>query len=325
MENTNNSDLLFTFDYLLNCPYYMEHHKRVLQNIQKHLYHYTNPDGFFGIFNSLNLRATDFRSLTDTEEILHTYKILNMILTDGNMKDQLAPEIQQVAPALVQLVNNWISEKPTHFENIFFTSFSVAGDDLNQWRAYCPTGGYSIGFPLSVVHNAISKLQQIVYSKIQLKVALLPCIYEDTLKIKMISHVLHNCFRNNVNCKPSNFPAIFYSSFKIFTFLFKHESFASENEFRIILEAFPADINDYTSICQFLNYRISRNKITSYLEVPLTFDSLPVQEDSDNYIDIKISPNIFNAHNMNNCRMFINAKTGRNAVIRKSNSPYTFT
>jgi hypothetical protein len=322
---TSHNNLLFDIDYLINSSFFMEYLNNVNNNIGTHLYHYTKPEGFYSILESSKIWATDFRSLNDSEEIYHAYKLLNLIFDDEDLKKQLAPEIQSIVPELKATFKNWVGEKPTQFENIFITSFSIKEDDLNQWRAYCDKGGYCIGLPLSIFTESINLYDKTKIPGIAHKILFAPCIYDDTLKVKLISQVLHQCYNKNKGCEASYFPQIFYKAFKIFSSLFKHSAFSSEMEYRIIIELTPAVGINQDEVLKFIKYRISKNKMATYIEVPLDFSSLPQVPDKKNYLDIRISNNLFDEKNKNNITNFLlSKKYGNSLVVRKSNNPYIF-
>jgi Protein of unknown function (DUF2971) len=104
------------------------------------IYHYTSMDALLSIVQSEKMRATHIRYLNDTSEadvIWHaaqkrlTWKLDS--LPAGEARDLLS-EIVRVLPDRAGCTD-------------FVASFSENGDDLSQWRAYCPSGtGVSIGF-----------------------------------------------------------------------------------------------------------------------------------------------------------------------------------
>jgi DUF2971 family protein len=89
-----------------------------------YLYHYTTPEGLMGIVKNQELWATSVFFLNDIAEFKHGIEL---------GRDHLEA-----------LFNNTEKTKDT---TIYVCSFSEEPDDLSQWRAYCPMGGFAIGFP----------------------------------------------------------------------------------------------------------------------------------------------------------------------------------
>jgi len=108
------------------------------------LYHYTTVDGLKGIIEDQEIWATDIFYLNDWKEFYHGRDALinqiNKYLSSAEGPTRRA--LQRVVKAVKRL-------DPMNRPHAFVCSFSTAagGDDLSQWRAYCPTGGYAIGFP----------------------------------------------------------------------------------------------------------------------------------------------------------------------------------
>jgi len=103
-------------------------------------YHYTSMDGLLGIARSGAIRATHVRYLNDTTEATWMWSIVHqqLIRMRDSAKDDKAHD------QLTALVKSLESRNKL---NQFVSSFSENGDDLSQWRAYCPGAvGYSIGF-----------------------------------------------------------------------------------------------------------------------------------------------------------------------------------
>lgn len=65
-------------------------------------------------------------------------------------------------------------------KGIFVTSFSEVGNNLNQWRSYCPVGGFSIGFNAEYIKSSLSPSK---------------CLYEATEQNRIIEETVLNPFR----------------------------------------------------------------------------------------------------------------------------------
>lgn len=97
------------------------------------LYHYTGSAGLIGILQSGNIWATDYRHLNDRKEYQIGAKLLQRELRSKGLKKEQQDHFERL-----------VNETQRH---CFVLSFSEKGDQLSQWRAYCPGGnGYALGF-----------------------------------------------------------------------------------------------------------------------------------------------------------------------------------
>jgi hypothetical protein len=104
------------------------------------LYHYTSMQGLLSIVEKGRIWATHIRYLNDSSEIMTMW---NGVLRRLEHRRDCAKsdEDAQRASEIIKAAHGRRSL------NEFVASFSEKGDDLSQWRAYCPAGsGVSIGF-----------------------------------------------------------------------------------------------------------------------------------------------------------------------------------
>jgi hypothetical protein len=110
------------------------------------IYHYTNDAGLRGIIETGKLWFTDVFDLNDPTELKHGIGPAIEIITAKH--DEERPEIRQFSENLAALLHGGV-EQIAHY---FTCSFSSAGDDLGQWRAYADNGrGFAIGFDASML------------------------------------------------------------------------------------------------------------------------------------------------------------------------------
>jgi hypothetical protein len=105
------------------------------------LYHYTNDIGLRGVLETGTLWLTDMFNLNDPSElshgISHLVGILNSNAVDGPF------EAKNFAQRFDQYLKHGGQRRFAHY---FVGSFTEAGDDLGQWRAYADNGrGYALG------------------------------------------------------------------------------------------------------------------------------------------------------------------------------------
>jgi hypothetical protein len=110
---------------------------------QRALYHYTTPEGLWGIVRDRAIWATHFRYLNDPTELVHGEEIAFEVA-----KELLsAPRDLTVRYFLDLFVDNFRTMRFTERGGVYVASFSDDGDQLSQWRAYGgATSAYSIGF-----------------------------------------------------------------------------------------------------------------------------------------------------------------------------------
>jgi hypothetical protein len=111
------------------------------------LFHYTTIPGIIGIATNRQLWATSIRHLADAKEFSYAHQMLASTLRD-RASTSTQDIISTVDAILVHLTRQ--GESKLSFSgslgSIFVISFSREGDLLSQWRAYCPSGGYALGF-----------------------------------------------------------------------------------------------------------------------------------------------------------------------------------
>ncbi len=94
-------------------------------------YHYTDVNGLISILSNEELWLSGINFMNDNSEGKVVFDIIYNSIEDQNIQYKLG-----------HLFNLCIN-----MNRIFATSFTKNGDQLSQWRGYCPSeGGYSIGF-----------------------------------------------------------------------------------------------------------------------------------------------------------------------------------
>jgi hypothetical protein len=129
------------------------------------LYHYTTHSGLAGIVNSKKLWATNLQFSNDASEMEDGKRIFERAIDDADRRGLLDEVREPFA--------HWYMNGPEDAiaAGIFGVCFSEKGDDLSQWRAYAPTGGYSLGFSgneLQLMHDrGIATLDKVIYDPIR--------------------------------------------------------------------------------------------------------------------------------------------------------------
>lgn len=131
------------------------------------LYHYTDAAGLLGIFTGKEIWASDPLHLNDARELRHAQSVLLSEFA-ARAADPTTP--QEDRSIYLRASEYHRRPRPPYVAMTHVVSFSVNGDQLSQWRAYCPRGnGFSIGFALSDLKRALEpsryRLVKCVYDR----------------------------------------------------------------------------------------------------------------------------------------------------------------
>lgn len=113
------------------------------------LYHYTSAHGLVGIVEGKSLWASDIYYLNDSLELRHGLELARSHI----MAKEAATEHAGVADRWRSLLRGMEHLGPRSSQPVFASSLSEIADSLSQWRAYCPQGGFCIGFPFSALDS----------------------------------------------------------------------------------------------------------------------------------------------------------------------------
>jgi hypothetical protein len=206
------------------------------------VYHYTDDNGLKGILENGNLWFTDIFNLNDPTEIAHGFKKAVELL------DRLTRPRMPIHETFVSGFANFADKGGLGAAANFFTcSFSLASDDLGQWRAYADNGqGYALGFDAKELDESFTgdhknnpstflvtyddaKLEKLFWEIINAGIALigLPRGKELTQQQARIYMV--------------QFSTMFSVLFLNASLYFKHEAYKNEEEFRF-LQTFRKDL-----------------------------------------------------------------------------------
>lgn len=219
------------------------------------LYHYASPAAVLGILSSDTLWATHHRFFNDVKEGKDGVRILRRAIQravdTGVLGEDLAP------------FDNWdASDGPVGAvgtAGLFVASLTEQPDDLNQWRCYCPDGGYALGFDAQrLAHTlASSRLGELV-----------KVVYAETEKQKLASELVlaaNAAWRFALSRRAratvlSRIRAEITEAVITCFCVFKHRSFAAEEEWRIIASG---DLSDPGR----LHFRATRSLIVPYAQM----------------------------------------------------------
>lgn len=112
----------------------------------KNIYHYTTSAGLHGILQNSSLWLSDIFSLNDRYELHHGLNLATEILV--NAAKAGPSEYLKFAMGYTELRK----EEADAFPHFFVCSFSVRGNDHDQWKTYADDGrGYALDFATNPV------------------------------------------------------------------------------------------------------------------------------------------------------------------------------
>ncbi len=232
------------------------------------LYHYTSAQGLLGIIRSRSVWATNIRFMNDSKEYG-----LALELADGAISERLSAATGACDQGLYHVLRESL-EHAQSFE-IYVSSFSENGDQLSQWRGYCPGGtGYALGFAAEALRGGTPS----VTSRF-----LAPCVYpieDQEALVNAVMGALLEFAESGHRHDPDNRDRVYREVFKLFGTLLalvapviKHRAFGEEAEWRLVsmASAFPPDA---------LAFRPGRSTLVPYFEHRLIGDEqrLNIQE-----------------------------------------------
>ena len=217
------------------------------------LFHYTSAAGIIGILQNRELWATEYRHLNDRQE----YRIAARLLSDELDNSHLTKTQRHAFGRMITEVQ----------ERCFILSFSERGDQLSQWRAYCPGGnGYSLGFDQS--NDLFASAHQHSFNLIR-------CEYDPPKQRKLCKFLIES-FLEETGRTPdaptkSDFPERVKSllqryewgyALAMVTSSLKHHGFNEEKEWRLVSQ-YPEEA------LYGVAFRPGRFGVTPYFKLPL--------------------------------------------------------
>ena len=287
-----------------------------------HLYHYTSAEGLKGIVENRRIWASDIFSLNDWEEFFHGRDAAERDL-DKLLADALGKDCQTI-----QWIKNEISQITVGMSlHTYVCSFSEEQDDLGQWRAYCPRGGFAIGFPfarlreLTRENDSHFSLKRCTYRKEE-RNAIIKTVVEDALKqkqdayTKLLANAGDQTAESAIRCALSG--ALKWQLFEVCPTI-KNKAFEGEKEWRLI--SAPRSDNYKNS----RKFRIRDGLTIPYLEFPLNDADLWSQ------VEVCVGPSPYPEEANKFARMLLLSGLEKKALptgcvgrVRNSKVPYRY-
>lgn len=208
------------------------------------IYHYTDSGGLRGIIETGRLRLSDVFSMNDPSELNHGFSIFLNALKDK----AVSHNAQLFAKGLLSFRNRIGIEKSG---NYFTCSFSKAGNDLGQWRAYADNGrGYVLGFGTTQLEAVFTQAGKPGFAETT------PLAYDDARLKQIHCQIADELFQFlSLPCNPAA-ETEWYTQLTLKALEaglhFKHPAYINEQEYRF-LEVHP--INQLVPDLKFKPHR----------------------------------------------------------------------
>jgi hypothetical protein len=188
------------------------------------LFHYTDIGAVRAILENCELWLTDLRFLNDAQElndgVVFILDALGKERKDFNgLGEHFDDAVKLLTSSFDDHISVWIDDEPT-----FVCSFSEAGDQLSQWRAY---GGYAIEFDRAAL-SADLELFDCVYDRVK-KIDIAEDLVDQSI------HGLAADFKLYDGSAGPDSLDFLYSLVRTAS-TFKNESFYEEREVRSIID-----------------------------------------------------------------------------------------
>lgn len=209
------------------------------------LYHYTDQNGFMGIFDKKILWATKIQYLNDSTE----YYLAGMI-SSKIIKKKI--EIEKDIDIKVMYDEFLASNQLDLNVNYCVCSLSEQGDLLSQWRGYSKKmGGYSIGFDFEMIKSIAEENG----------FSLIKCVYDEQEQYNMVELIINEAVelfsKSNKSTRES--VGYFRDALVKLSPMLKDKSFSEECEWRLVSVANTLD----------LDFRAGNSMLVPYKNLPL--------------------------------------------------------
>lgn len=205
-----------------------------MTDLPDHVYHYTDAAGLHGMLSNHLIWLTDHRFLNDKTEAAYTKTLVQEILRNIKTDDAVVRAFVDRMMLLSDIRSN---------DDSFVFSLSQAADDLSQWRGYAREGqGFTLGFDAAVLHEN-GRPDDSEYSFVKVD-------YEETRQQAALERMLRDFIAklSGMRLDPAKDREIVNLvadqadwAVENKALLNKHQSFISEQEWRIVAHCSPKE------------------------------------------------------------------------------------
>ncbi len=300
-------------------------------------WHYTNIDGLMGIVRNnekergkLHFWFTRCDCLNDTSEgnyIITLYKnVCNELLDSEVISKEFFDVIIDLGIPDEQFIHFPLPQKEERcYDSMmdcvpcesFVCSFSLKEDSLDMWRYYSKgKGGYGLKFIYHIFHEH-QKYDITSYdseSKFSCMKAF-KVIYKSNEQKQMVKELISNTYDVYIRFSDSLFEiqGFIKSKLKDFQFVFKHECFESEQEYRYVFYRPKKKPKDLKNELPEVKYRSQDGMVIPYLDIEVSKNA--------HVAEVLISPYVKNETAQKTIKEYIKSCGFPNCNVRISELP----
>jgi len=283
------------------------------QTIFSPLWHYTSGNGLLGIirdnasdYGKLHFWFTRSDCLNDTSEgnhILDLYKtVCDTLFSEQIINEEFYRLIKDLEISAHQFINYPVpsDDGVTHTSMLdcapchaFICCFSLKEDSLDMWRYYSKgDGGYGLKFA-PFLFDAYKDFEYSDYDEkaVFSMIKAYKVIYEYSAKVSKLQELIKDTYSAYQNAEDSNegkaerATKFIQHALKVFQFQFKHECYASEQEYRFVFYRPYSKPNYLKNELPPVKFRAHKGVVVPYIDLEV--------ENGVNYLqEIRISPYI---------------------------------
>lgn len=305
------------------------------------LWHYTSGNGLLGIIRNnssdhgkLHFWFTRSDCLNDTSEgnhILDLYTtVCETLYSEHIINEEFYELIKGVEISAHQFINYPVpsDDDVTHSSvldcvpcHAFICCFSLKGDSLDMWRYYSKGDG---GYGLKCTPFLFDTYKEFEYSDYDEKAVFsmmraYKVIYDNSEKVHILRELIQDTFSAYQNSSDSkennaeNAKGFISHSLKVLQFQFKHECYASEQEYRFVFYRPYSKPKNLKNELPPIKFRSNNGVIVPYIELEI--------EDGMNYLEeVRISPYVQSDYALATAHEYLEA-CGFSGKTRKSLLP----
>lgn len=249
-------------------PFLQKTGKMFIDRKEGFIYHYTSSEGLLGILRDKTLWFTDTMALNDSSEGNYIWEILEECL-----KDNYDEKFNTAILALEKDAYEMDEETKGNFEPCayFICSFSENQDSLPMWNYYTKnvnSVGYNICFDRQYLTKIVKEWDK------KFNVTLCQVVYDKEKQKEWMKSALDLIYKywkkHKKNFRLELLSCLQYLFARV-RIVFKHPSFASEQEIRLVIDLPKGQFFDNLSTTpkqKEVKIRIANNMFVPYLEVP---------------------------------------------------------
>jgi hypothetical protein len=126
------------------------------------VFHYASAEALKGIIETGKIWLSNASYLNDPQELAYPVGLASDVLAErGRTLGQTLGQVTRMARLQKAVIGH------QRFPQWYTASFSLNGDDLSQWRAYCSNGGYSIGLDSKILCETLGSGFRLAWGRVE--------------------------------------------------------------------------------------------------------------------------------------------------------------